>query len=148
MNAAVINTASGSGTFLPNAGQANYGAAKAGIAALTLVAATELPRLGVRVNGITPVARTRLTEDVPGFVGEMMKAPEDPDAFDQFNPRHVSPLVAYLATADCPLNGKVFSVQGGAINELTNWTVGEAIRTDGDWSVELLGEKLGALAAA
>src|SRR4029077_7463979 len=65
VHAAVINTASASGTFLPNPGQANYGAAKAAIAALTQVAAGELGRYGVRVNGIAPVARTRLTEDVP-----------------------------------------------------------------------------------
>jgi NAD(P)-dependent dehydrogenase (short-subunit alcohol dehydrogenase family) len=145
---AVINTASGSGTFLPNAGQANYGAAKAAIAALTLVAAAELPRIGVRANGIAPVARTRLTEDVPGFVGEMMKAPEDPSSFDQFNPRHVSPLVAYLATADCPINGKLYAVQGGSINELSNWSVGEAVTHTGDWTIELLAEKLGSLATA
>ncbi len=64
---AVINTASASGTTLPNAGQANYGAAKAGIAALTLVAADELERYGVRVNAIAPIARTRLTLATPGM---------------------------------------------------------------------------------
>jgi hypothetical protein len=82
------------------------------------------------------------------MVGELMKAPEDPDAFDPFNPKHVSPLVAYLASADCPLNGKMFSVQGGAINELTNWTIGDAIENQGDWTVDLIAEKLGTLAAA
>ena len=101
VNAAVINTASASGTFMPNPGQANYGSAKAAIAALTLVAAAELGRYGVRVNAIAPVARTRLTVDVPGPIGEMMKAPEDPDQFDPFHPRHVSPLVAFLAREDC-----------------------------------------------
>jgi NAD(P)-dependent dehydrogenase (short-subunit alcohol dehydrogenase family) len=148
VRASVINTASASGTFLPNAGQANYGAAKAAIAALTLVEATELPRIGVRSNAIAPVARTRLTEDVPGFVGEMMKAPEDPNAFDAFNPRHVSPLVAYLATASCPINGKFFAVQGGQINEVTGWTVGDGVSTDGDWSVQVLAEKLGGAVTA
>jgi NAD(P)-dependent dehydrogenase (short-subunit alcohol dehydrogenase family) len=148
VKASVINTASASGTFLPNPGQGNYGAAKAAIAALTLVAAAELPRIGVRVNAIAPVARTRLTENVPGFVGEMMKAPEDPDAFDAFDPRHVSPLVAYLATADCPVNGKLLAVQGGAINEVTNWTVAEGIQTDGDWTIEVLAEKLGGVPVA
>ena len=66
VNAAVINTASASGTFMANAGQANYGAAKAGIAAITEVAALELERYGVRVNAIAPVARTRLTLATPG----------------------------------------------------------------------------------
>ncbi|MER2224232.1 MAG: SDR family NAD(P)-dependent oxidoreductase, partial [Rhodococcus sp. (in: high G+C Gram-positive bacteria)] len=67
VNASVINTASASGTFMPNAGQGNYGAAKAGIAALTLVAADELDRYGVRVNAIAPIARTRLTLATPGM---------------------------------------------------------------------------------
>jgi len=132
---AVINTTSASGTYVPNPGQANYGAAKAAIAALTLVAAGELGRIGVRVNAIAPVARPRLTENVPG-IGELMKQPE-------FDPRHVSPLVAYLASADCPLTGKVFSVQGGAIAELHGWTAGDTIRHDGDWTVDVIAEKLG-----
>lgn len=142
VNAAVINTASGSGTYMPNAGQVNYGAAKAGIAALTLVAAAELGRYGVRVNAIAPVARTRLTEDVP-MIGDMVKAPEDPDAFDPFHPRHVAPLVAYLASEDCQISGKLFSVQGGAIAECTGWQVGEGISTDGDWTVEQIASELG-----
>jgi NAD(P)-dependent dehydrogenase (short-subunit alcohol dehydrogenase family) len=143
VKAAVINTASASGTFMPNAGQANYGAAKAGIAALTLVATAELGRYGVRVNGIAPVARTRLTLATPGPIGEMMKAPDDPDAFDPFHPRHVSPLVAYLASEDCSITGKLFSVQGGAIAECTGWQVGDAITTDGDWTVERVASELG-----
>jgi NAD(P)-dependent dehydrogenase (short-subunit alcohol dehydrogenase family) len=142
VNAAVINTASGSGTFMPNAGQANYGAAKAAIAALALVASTELGRYGVRVNAIAPMARTRLTEDVP-TIGDMMKAPDDADAFDPFHPKHVSPLVAYLASEDCTITGKLFSVQGGAIAECTGWQVGEGITTEGDWSVELIASELG-----
>src|SRR3954469_2961118 len=76
VDAAVVNTASGSGTFMPNAGQVNYGAAKAGIAALSLVASQELGRYGVRVNAIAPVARTRLTLQTPGPIGEMMKQPD------------------------------------------------------------------------
>jgi NAD(P)-dependent dehydrogenase (short-subunit alcohol dehydrogenase family) len=141
VKAAIVNTASGSGTYLPNAGQVNYGAAKAGIAAMALVGAAELGRYGVRVNAIAPVARTRLTEDVP-MVGEMVKAPEDPNAFDPFHPRHVSPLVAYLATEGCPISGKLFAVQGGTIAECSGWAVGEPITTDGDWSVELIASEL------
>ncbi|MEA2177375.1 MAG: hypothetical protein QOG77_672 [Solirubrobacteraceae bacterium] len=140
VRAAVVNTTSASGTFLPNPGQANYGAAKAAIAAFTLVTAAELGRIGVRVNAIAPVARTRLTEDVP-MIGEVMKAPE-------FDPHHVSPLVAYLASEDCPLTGKVFAVQGGSISELHGWTSGETVTTEGDWTPELLAEKLGAAAVA
>jgi NAD(P)-dependent dehydrogenase (short-subunit alcohol dehydrogenase family) len=143
VDGAVINTASASGTFLPNPGQINYGAAKAGIAALSLVASQELERVGVRVNCIAPVARTRLTEDVPGFVGEMMKKPEDPDAFDTFNPAHISPLVAWLASSDCPLTGKTFAVQGNSISELSGWSSGETVTCEGGWTPEAVAERLG-----
>src|ERR1700742_1365384 len=95
-NAAVINTASGSGTTIPNAGQANYGSAKAAIAALTLIAPEELDRYGVRVNAITPIARTRLTLATPGM-GTLMSEPEGGE-LDLFSPANISPLVAYLAT--------------------------------------------------
>jgi NAD(P)-dependent dehydrogenase (short-subunit alcohol dehydrogenase family) len=138
---AVINTTSASGTFLPNPGQANYGAAKAAIAAFTLVTAAELGRIGVRVNGIAPVARTRLTENVPGMIGELMKQ-------DEFDPRHVSPLVAYLASADCPITGRLFAVQGGSISELQGWSAGASITHDGDWTVDVIADKLGTGVAA
>jgi NAD(P)-dependent dehydrogenase (short-subunit alcohol dehydrogenase family) len=138
---AVVNTASGSGTFLPNPGQVNYGAAKAGIAALTLVAAQELERYGVRVNAIAPNARTRLTEDVPG-IGAMMAAPED-GGFDAFHPSNVSPLVAFLATEDCPINGKMFMVQGGVIAECRGWEVGDGINSDGPWTIAAVASQLG-----
>lgn len=142
VGAAVVNTISASGVVLPNPGQANYGAAKAGVAALTRVLAIELERIGVRVNAIAPAARTRLTVDVPGFVGEMVAAPKDPLAFDAFHPRHVSPLVAWLASASCPLTGKVFGVQGGQINELIPWATGEDLTIDGPWTFESLSEAL------
>src|ERR1700728_3690233 len=90
----VINTSSTSG-LLGNPGQANYGAAKAGIAAFTVIAAQELSRYGVRVNAIVPAARTRMTENTPGL-SDVVKAP-DSGAFDVWNPANVSPLVAYLA---------------------------------------------------
>ncbi len=142
VNGAVVNTASASGTFLPNPGQINYGAAKAGIAAMTLVASQELGRYGVRVNGIAPVARTRLTEDVP-MVGQMVAAPTQEGAFDAYHPSHVSPLVAYLSSADCAITGKLFSVQGGLIQELEGWRVGTGYETTGDWTVESVRAKLG-----
>jgi NAD(P)-dependent dehydrogenase (short-subunit alcohol dehydrogenase family) len=146
VRAAVVNTTSASGTFLANPGQANYGAAKAAIASLTLVTAAELGRIGVRVNGIAPVARTRLTEDVP-MIGEMMKAPED-GGFDAFDPAHVSPLVAFLCREDCTVTGRLFAVQGGAINELVPWQAGEGFTTDGLWTQEILETRLTVGAAA
>lgn len=140
-NAAVINTASGSGTTIPNAGQANYGSAKAAIAALTLVAADELERYGVRVNAIAPIARTRLTLATPGM-GALMAEPEDEGEVDLFSPANISPLVAYLATEKCPITGRVYAVQGGAISQLAGWHDVETIETDGLWRIGDIAERL------
>src|SRR6202165_3843630 len=96
VKASVINTSSTSG-LLGNPGQANYGAAKAGIGAFTIITAQELGRYGVRVNAIAPAARTRLTTATPGL-GDIIKAPDEPGKFDIWDPANVSPLVAWLAT--------------------------------------------------
>ncbi len=141
--ASVINTASASGTFMPNAGQANYGAAKAGIAAMTLVAADELGRYGVRVNAIAPIARTRLTLATPGM-GAIFAAEVPEGEFDMFGPENIAPIVGYLASEKCPLTGQVFGVQGGAIQRLTGWTIGDTIETTGPWNLEDLPEQLSA----
>ena len=128
---------------MPNAGQANYGAAKAAIAALTLVAAEELERYGVRVNAIAPIARTRLTLATPGMGAMMAAEAEDVDGgFDAFSPANISPLVAYLASDLCPITGKVFDVQGGAISELTGWTDVKTIETDGPWNIDDIAARL------
>ncbi|MDF3340864.1 SDR family oxidoreductase [Mycolicibacterium septicum] len=140
-NAAVINTASGSGTTIPNAGQANYGSAKAAIAALTLVAAEELERYGVRVNAIAPIARTRLTLATPGM-GALMAEPQDEGEVDLFSPANISPLVAYLAAEKCPITGRVYAVQGGAISQLAGWHDVETIETDGLWRIDDIAERL------
>ena len=139
-NAAVINTASGSGTTIPNPGQANYGSAKAAIAALTLIAAEELERYGVRVNAITPIARTRLTVATPGM-GSLMSEPDDGE-LDLFSPANISPLVAYLATEKCPITGRVYAVQGGAISQLAGWHDVETIETDGPWLIDDIAARL------
>jgi NAD(P)-dependent dehydrogenase (short-subunit alcohol dehydrogenase family) len=139
-NAAVINTASGSGVTIPNAGQANYGSAKAGIAAMTLIAAEELERYGVRVNAIAPIARTRLTLATPGM-GSLMAEPEEGE-LDLFSPANISPLVAYLATEKCPITGKVYAVQGGAISALSGWHDTETIETDGAWQIDDIAARL------
>jgi NAD(P)-dependent dehydrogenase (short-subunit alcohol dehydrogenase family) len=142
VDAAVVNTASASGTFMPNAGQANYGAAKAGIAALTLVAAAELDRYGVRVNAIAPIARTRLTLATPGM-GAIFAEEVPEGEFDAFSPANISPLVAYLVSPECKLTGKVFAVQGGAITELGGWHDLRTIESDGPWTPEDIHAKLG-----
>lgn len=125
-DAAVINTASPVGLTLPNLGQLNYAAAKAGIAALTQVAAAELSRYGVRVNCIAPGARTRMTVQTPGLE-DMMAEPEDPEAFDRMDPANVSPMVAALACASCRVNGEVFSVRGGTVDRLAGWQPAERL---------------------
>jgi NAD(P)-dependent dehydrogenase (short-subunit alcohol dehydrogenase family) len=141
-NGAVINTASASGVTLPNPGQANYGAAKAGIAAMTLVAAQELERYGVRVNAIAPIARTRLTLATPGMGAVFAAGAEDDTGHDLFDPSNISPLVAYLAAADCPITGKVFAVQGGSIQELAGWTAASEIETEGPWRIDDIAARL------
>lgn len=140
--AAVINTVSASGTTLPNAGQASYGAAKAAIAALTLVAAQELERYGVRVNGVAPIARTRLTLATPGMGAIFAAGATTDSGHDLFDPSNISPLVAWLASAGCPLAGKVFAVQGGSIQELQGWSVAAEIETDGPWRIEDIAHRL------
>ena len=142
-NGAVINTASASGITMPNPGQGNYGAAKAGIAALTLVAADELERYGVRVNAIAPIARTRLTLATPGMGAIFaMEVPEG--EFDMFAPANISPLVAWLGTEDCQATGQVYAVQGGCIQRLQGWTVADQTDTDDPWTIDGIGERLSA----
>lgn len=136
LKGSIINTSSTSG-LLGNPGQTNYGAAKAGIAAFTIIAATELQRYGVRVNAIAPAARTRLTEQTPGF-GDLIKAPEDASKFDVWDPANISPLVAYLGTENCPATGQVFMSQGGKIGLFKGWTMTETIDKNDRWSVSEL----------
>ena len=145
VKAAVINTASASGTFMVNPGQGNYGAAKAGIAALTAVAAAELERYGVRVNAIAPVARTRLTLATPGM-GAIFAAEVPDGEFDAFSPDNIAPVVAYLASDECPFSGKVFAVQGGAISEVTPMQIGQTVETDGPWQIDDIHKRLAAWA--
>ncbi|MEZ5279213.1 MAG: SDR family oxidoreductase [Acidimicrobiales bacterium] len=135
VDASIVNTASGA--MLGNLGQFNYSAAKAGIAAMTLVAAGELQRYGVRVNCLAPIARTRLTLQTPGL-GEVVAPPEDPAEFDLYDPANVSPLVAYLATEGCPFTGGVFHVGGNEVGLYGGWSLSddEIIATDGRWTVD------------
>jgi NAD(P)-dependent dehydrogenase (short-subunit alcohol dehydrogenase family) len=136
VSASVINTSSLSAVTIVR-GQAAYAAAKAGVLAMTRVAAEELGRSGVRVNAILPAARTRLTEAVPA-VAEMMKAPEDPNEFDEWHPANTSPLVAYLASASCPLTGRAFFVKGSTVQVVEPPSVGEELTTQGRWTIDEL----------
>jgi NAD(P)-dependent dehydrogenase (short-subunit alcohol dehydrogenase family) len=134
VQAAVVNVSSTSG-LLGAVGQSNYGAAKAGVAAMTVILAQELQRYGVRVNAVVPVARTRMTEAVAG-IADLVRAPEDPSVFDTYHPANVSPVVAWLATAGCPLTGQVLYVRGGEVRVMEGWRYGRAFEHEGRWTVE------------
>ncbi|HEY1829579.1 MAG TPA: SDR family oxidoreductase [Acidimicrobiales bacterium] len=126
---AIVNTSSGAGLH-GNVGQTNYAAAKAGIAAMTIVNAMELGKYGARANCIAPVARTRLTLQTPGM-GEAMEK-------TVFDPENISPLVAVLASETCPFNGQVFSVYGGSVGIYGGWSIAEEVSSDDRWTPESL----------
>jgi NAD(P)-dependent dehydrogenase (short-subunit alcohol dehydrogenase family) len=127
----VINTSSPSGVF-GNVGQANYGAAKAGIAGFTLIAAQELQRYGVTVNCLAPNARTRMTEDV-------FDTSAPAEGFDPLDPSNMSPLVVALCADEAQtITGQVFHVWGGAINALQGWSAGELFASEQKWDADTL----------
>ena len=127
--ARVINTSSGAG-LQGSVGQATYSAAKAGIAALTLVAAQELGRYGVTVNAIAPVARTRMTEGA--FDTSAMALPEDN-----------SPIVAWLASAEAEdVTGRVIEIDGSTMTVETGWRHGPARDLGRRWEAAEVGPAL------
>jgi NAD(P)-dependent dehydrogenase (short-subunit alcohol dehydrogenase family) len=143
--ARVINTTSPSGLF-GNVGQSNYGAAKAGIAALTLIAAQELGRYGVTVNAIAPTAMTRMTEDLA--VMQALSNERKPGAFDALAPENIAPLVVWLGSeASRDVTGRVFSVWGGRIAVCEGWSNGPAVERDGSWEPGELTEVIPGLVA-
>ncbi|KAB1145674.1 SDR family oxidoreductase [Streptomyces luteolifulvus] len=133
--ARIVNTSSGAG-LLGSVGQGNYSAAKAGIVALTLVAAAELGRYGVQVNAIAPAARTRMTERT---FAETMTAPAA--GFDAMAPENVSPLVVWLGSpASAGVTGRVFETEGGRITVMEGWHRGPTADKGGRWSAGEAGE--------
>jgi NAD(P)-dependent dehydrogenase (short-subunit alcohol dehydrogenase family) len=127
----LVHTSSTSGLF-SNPGQANYGAAKTGIATFSQIAAKELIRYNVKSNTIAPGARTRLTLATPGL-DAIMQPPEN--SFDMWDPANISPLVAYLASADCAFTGETFLVQGGNVTMIESWARGQSVDRDSKWTV-------------
>lgn len=140
----LVHTGSTSGIYA-NPGQSNYGPAKSGIVTFSQIAAAELAKYGVVSNCVLPGARTRLTLASPGLP-EIMEAPAD--GFDQWDPANVSPLVAYLAGANCPFTGESFYVQGGTVRRLEPWSLtGQSIEHPVRWTVEQLDDAMTAFAA-
>ena len=134
-DARVINTSSGSGLY-GNPGQGNYGAAKAGIAALTIIASRELERYGVTANAIAPGARTRMTENLRPGAGS---APP-PTEFDSRHPDNVAPLVVWLGSAESrDINGQVFNVSGGVVGVAEGWRRGPSQDKGDRWEPGELG---------
>src|SRR5690349_13533423 len=134
LNARIINTSSGAG-LQGSVGQATYSASKAGIAALTLVAAAEMGRYGVTVNAIAPSARTRMTETV---FAEMMATQDQ--AFDAMAPENISPLVVWLGSVESrDVTGRVFEVEGGIIRVAEGWNRGGEIDKGAKWDPAELG---------
>jgi NAD(P)-dependent dehydrogenase (short-subunit alcohol dehydrogenase family) len=133
--ASVVNTSSTSGLF-GNPGQANYGAAKTAIATLTTIAQLELGRYGVRCNAIAPVAETRITASVPGAEDHWVERADL--EWNPWDPANVSPFVAYLATADCPIKGRVFYVLGGTVGLFHPYAIVDRIETDRRWTIDEL----------
>jgi len=138
----IINTASESGLF-GNAGQINYAAAKAGIAAMAIVLGREMAKYGVTANAIAPRARTRMTE---GTFGDAFSA-NDESGFDVFAPENVSPLIAWLASpAAQDISGQVFIVWGAEITVAQGWTPVAKIDAGGKpWTIDDLADQGGKL---
>jgi NAD(P)-dependent dehydrogenase (short-subunit alcohol dehydrogenase family) len=142
VDARVINTSSGAG-LLGSIGQGNYGAAKAGIAAMTLIAAAEMRRYGVTVNAIAPAARTRMTEEV---FAETMAPPVS--GFDAMHPGNVSPLVVWLGSAESKhVTGRVFEVEAGIISVAIGWRHGPRVDKGGRWGPAEIGSAVDKLLA-
>jgi NAD(P)-dependent dehydrogenase (short-subunit alcohol dehydrogenase family) len=130
----IINTSSEAGLF-GNAGQANYAAAKAGIAALTWVEARELGRYGVTSNAIAPRARTRMTETI--FGGDGMSA--DAGGFDAWDPKNIANVAAFLAApASADITGQILVVFGGNIYAVSAFKAVGQVTRDAEWSPEEL----------
>ena len=135
----IVNTTSTAG-LIGNVGQTNYGAAKAGIANFTQIWNQELSRYGVRINGIAPVARTRMTE---GAFGAMEF---EEGEFDTMDPANISPLVVYLASdLSNDVSGEIFQIRGGDVARFIAWTNGPQLCKDERWIVQGLADNINEL---
>ncbi|MGD9704706.1 MAG: SDR family oxidoreductase [Acidimicrobiia bacterium] len=140
--ARVVTTSSGAGLF-GSVSQANYSAAKAGIAGFTIVAAKELARYGIAVNGIAPSARSRMTEEA---FAEMMRRPEH--GFDAMDPANISPLVVWLGSGACDVTGRMFEIAGGQLSVADGWQHGAVVDKGERWDPAEIGAAVRDLIAA
>jgi len=144
--ARLINTSSSSGLYC-NPGQANYGAAKAGIAAMSVIAARELARYGVTVNAIYPTAMSRLTEDIFAVRRAEFTAGAA-EGFDPLDAANIAPLVVWLGSVDADgITGRVFGARGGRITVAEGWHAGPRVEKQGRWNVDELGTLIPELVA-
>jgi NAD(P)-dependent dehydrogenase (short-subunit alcohol dehydrogenase family) len=140
-DARIINTSSGAG-LMGSIAQAAYSAAKGAIAAMTLVQAAELGRIGVTANALAPAARTRMTEEA---FAEMMAEVEE-GAFDAMDPANVSPLVVWLASGEsAAVTGRVFEVEGGIIGIAEGYNHGPRVDKGARWDPEEIGATVAGL---
>lgn len=117
-DARVINTSSPSGIY-GNIGQSNYGAAKAGIAAFTVITAMELAKYGVTCNALAPAAYTRMTAELPGFNAM------DEEGQEAMSPRWIANVATWLASPEAAnITGRVFDVAGQRVGISEGWVLG------------------------
>ncbi len=141
VNARVINTTSVSGTY-GNPGQANYGAAKAGIASFTIIAARELERYGVTVNAVSPGGRTRMTENLIRD-GRPPVRREPEGEFDARSPDNVAPVVAWLGSLESSfITGRVIEMSGGRLGIAEGWRRGPSLAKERRWAADEIGAAL------
>ncbi|MGW0043331.1 SDR family oxidoreductase [Rhodococcus sp. NPDC003348] len=146
-NPSIVNTSSPSGLY-GNVGQSNYGAAKAAIAALTVILADELARLGVTVNAIAPSALTQMTEGLDAYVAHLEEIKEK-TGFDYGSPANIAPPVVWLSSPEAAsITGRVFNVKGGKIGVAETWVAGPEEEKFEKWDPAELGEVIPKLVAA
>jgi NAD(P)-dependent dehydrogenase (short-subunit alcohol dehydrogenase family) len=143
-NAAIVNTVSSAG-LQGNKGQANYGAAKAGIAALTVITALEGGRYGVRANAIAPGGATRMVNAAMPSIPVVEADQVGPDdEFNRLNPGNSAPMVAWLASDEAlHVSGQVFRAVGDEITHYQGWTLGRSVKAGKEpqrWDPANIGE--------
>ena len=142
----IVNTSSPSGLY-GNVGQSNYGAAKAAIAAFTVILSDELARLGITVNAIAPSALTQMTQGLDAYVAAMAEIKER-TGFDAGSPANISPIVVWLASSEAAeVTGRVFNVKGGSLSVAETWVAGPGVSREARWDPAELGEVIPGLLA-